>query len=63
MELREAIAGIYDSIHPDEVVVTSCAEEAIFLVHHYLLGPEDRAVVETPFYESGLELARSTSPP
>ncbi len=59
-ELREAIAGIYESVHPDEVVVTACAEEAIFLVYHCLLGPNDHAVVETPCYESGLELARST---
>lgn len=59
-ELREAIAGIYDSVQPDEVLVTSCAEEAIFLVYHCLLGSDDHAVVETPCYESGLELARST---
>ncbi len=59
-ELREAIAGIYESVEPDEVVVTSCAEEAIFLVYHCLLGPDDHAVVETPCYESGMELARST---
>ena len=59
-ELREAIAAIYDSVHSDEVVVTSCAEEAIFLVYHVLLGPGDHAVVETPCYESALQLARST---
>ena len=42
------------------MVVASCAEEAIFLVYHALLGPGDRAVVETPCYESALQLARST---
>jgi len=31
-ELREAIADLYESIDPDEVVVTSCAEEGIFLL-------------------------------
>ena len=59
-ELREAIAAVYDTIDPDEVVVATCAEEAIFLVYHALLGPGDRAVVETPCYESALQLARST---
>ena len=42
------------------MLVTSCAEEAIFLVYHCLPGSGDHAVVETPCYESGLELARST---
>jgi aspartate/methionine/tyrosine aminotransferase len=60
LELREAIAAIYDTIHADEVVATSCAEEAIFLLYHVLLGPGDQAVVETPCYESALQLARST---
>jgi aspartate/methionine/tyrosine aminotransferase len=60
LELREAIAAIYDSVEPDEVVATSCAEEAIFLVHHALLGPGDHAIVETPCYEAALQLARST---
>jgi aspartate/methionine/tyrosine aminotransferase len=59
-ELREAIAAIYDSIRSEEVVVTSCAEEAIFLVYHALVGPGDHTVVETPCYESALQLARST---
>ena len=59
-ELREAIAALYDRIDPDEVIVTSCAEEGIFLVYHALLGASDHAIVETPCYESALELARST---
>jgi aspartate/methionine/tyrosine aminotransferase len=59
-ELRIAIAGLYERIDPDEVIVTSCAEEGIFLLHHALLRAGDHAVVETPCYESALELARST---
>jgi len=59
-DLRRAIAAAYDTIDPDEVVVATCAEEAIFLVYHALLGPGDRALVETPCYESALQLARST---
>ena len=58
-ELREAIAGLYERIDPDEVIVTSCAEEGILLLHHALLGPGDHAIVETPCYESARELARA----
>ena len=38
-ELREAIAAIYERIEPDDVIVTSCAEEGILLVYHALLAP------------------------
>src|SRR5690349_20433571 len=58
-ELRAAIAGLYERIDPGDVIVTSCAEEGIFLVHHALLRAGDHAIVETPCYESALELARS----
>jgi aspartate/methionine/tyrosine aminotransferase len=59
-ELREAIAALYERIEPDDVIVTSCAEEGIFLLYHALLRPGDHAIVETPCYESALEVARST---
>jgi aspartate/methionine/tyrosine aminotransferase len=59
-ELRQAIAALYERVDPDEVIVASCAEEGIFLLYHALLGPGDHAIVETPCYESALELARST---
>jgi len=59
-ELRRAIAATYQTIDADEVVVTTCAEEAIFLVYHALLSPDHHAVSETPCYESALQLARST---
>jgi len=59
-ELREAIAAIYTSIDPDHVVVCSCAEEAIFLLHNVLLEPGGHAVIETPCYGSALDLARGT---
>jgi aspartate/methionine/tyrosine aminotransferase len=60
LELRVAIAGLYERIDPDEVIATSCAEEGIFLIYHALLSAGDHAVVETPCYESALELARSS---
>lgn len=58
-ELRAAIASLYTHTGPDEIVVTSCAEEGIFLVNHALLRIGDHAIVETPCYESALQLARS----
>jgi aspartate/methionine/tyrosine aminotransferase len=59
-ELREVIAGMYTRITPDQVLVLSCAEEGILVLYHALVGPEDHVIVETPCYESGLQLARST---
>jgi aspartate/methionine/tyrosine aminotransferase len=72
--LREAIAGIYNQvgaqhgsapgkhnlIKSDHVLVTAAAEEAIFVLYHALVGPADHVIVETPCYESALEVARST---
>jgi aspartate/methionine/tyrosine aminotransferase len=57
-ELRQAIAALYERIDPDEVIVTSCAEEGILLLYHALLGPGSHAIVEAPCYESALQLAR-----
>ena len=42
------------------MIVASCAEEGIFLLYHALLGAGDHAIVETPCYESALQVARST---
>jgi len=58
--LREVIAEIYKRIQPDDVLVLSCAEEGIFVLYHALVNPGDHVIVETPCFESGLELARST---
>src|SRR6267378_2318293 len=59
-ELREAVAAIYKQIKPRDVLVLAAAEEGIFVLYHSLVGPGDHVIVETPCYESGLELARST---
>jgi aspartate/methionine/tyrosine aminotransferase len=59
-ELREAISELYTVTGADDVIVASCAEEGILLIHHALLKPGDHAIVETPCYESALALARST---
>jgi len=58
--LREAIARIYKQIASDDVLVLAAAEEGIFVLYHALVGPRDHVIVETPCYESGLEVARST---
>lgn len=57
--LRATIAGFYDSIPPDHIVVTNAPEEAIFLTMWSLVGPGDRVVVQTPCYQSLFELARA----
>ncbi len=57
--LREVLAAIYKTIHADQLVVVSAAEEAIFLFYHALLTPQDHAIVETPCYESALTLPKS----
>jgi aspartate/methionine/tyrosine aminotransferase len=59
-ELRAAAASIYETTEPDDVVVVSAAEEGIFAAYHALLRPGDHVVVETPCYESAVEVARST---
>jgi aspartate/methionine/tyrosine aminotransferase len=59
-ELRVAAAALYETTEPDDVVVVSAAEEGIFVAYHALLGPGDHVVVETPCYESALQVARST---
>ena len=58
--LRQAIASLYERTSAEEVVATSCAEEGIFLLYHALLRPGDHVIVETPCYESALQVARST---
>lgn len=57
--LRAAIAGLYDSVAPDEVMTFTGAEEGIFLGMHALLGPGDHGVVAWPAYQSLFEVARS----
>ncbi|HYL84523.1 MAG TPA: aminotransferase class I/II-fold pyridoxal phosphate-dependent enzyme [Candidatus Angelobacter sp.] len=58
--LREAIAGIYKGVSAEDILVSAATEEGIFVFYHALAGPGDHIIVETPCYESALELARST---
>ena len=52
--------ALYDTIVPDEVLVFSGAEEAIFCAANVLLGPGDHAIVAWPAYQSLHEVARAT---
>jgi len=58
--LRREIASLYETIAPDEVVVFSGAEEAIFTAANVLLGSGDHAIVVWPAYQSLYEVARAT---
>jgi aspartate/methionine/tyrosine aminotransferase len=57
--LRREIAGLYDGIEPDDVLVFAGAEEAIFCVATVMLGPGDHAIVTWPGYQSLYEVARA----
>lgn len=58
--LRQAICQVYSTIKPEEVLVHTGAEEAIFLFMHAVLEPGDHAIVHAPAYQSLYEVARST---
>jgi len=60
-ELREAIAGLYGTIAPDDVLVHVGAEEAIYTFMQAALAPGDEVVVTTPNYQSLTDAARSLS--
>ncbi len=57
--LRREIAACYRNIAPEEVLVHSGAEEAIFLLMRALLDEGDHVIVHWPCYQSLLEVARS----
>jgi aspartate/methionine/tyrosine aminotransferase len=57
--LRAEIAGLYDGVTPDDVLVFAGAEEAIFCLVNVLLGEGDHAIVTWPGYQSLYEVARA----
>lgn len=57
-ELRQAITALYAGILPEQVLVHSGAEEAIFNFMNVALDPGDHVVVHTPYYQSLGEVAR-----
>jgi len=58
--LRREIAGLYESIDPDEVLTFGGAEEAIFCLVNVLVGPGDHVIATWPGYQSLYEIARAT---
>jgi len=56
-ELRTAVAGLYETVRPEEVVILGAPEEGIYLTIRTILSPGDHVVVLTPAYDSLLNLA------
>ncbi|HEX8026544.1 MAG TPA: aminotransferase class I/II-fold pyridoxal phosphate-dependent enzyme [Candidatus Limnocylindrales bacterium] len=57
--LREAIASLYESARPDDVLVFAGAEEAVFCLFSTSVEPGDHVIVTWPGYQSLYEVARS----
>lgn len=57
--LRQAVAATMPGLDPDQVLITSGAEEAIYWVVQALLRPGDHLIVHTPCYQSHQEVARA----
>jgi aspartate/methionine/tyrosine aminotransferase len=57
--LRRAICQMYAQLSPEQVLVHSGAQEAIFICMHAALSAGDHVVVQTPCYQSLSEVARS----
>lgn len=58
--LREAIADLYATVSPGNVVVCAGAVESLYLLSHALLGPGTHAVVIRPAFESLYKVAAAT---
>jgi len=57
--LRQEIAHLYTDIRPEQVLVHTGAEEAIYLFMHAVLQAGDHLIVHWPCYQSLTEVARS----
>jgi aspartate/methionine/tyrosine aminotransferase len=55
--LRAEVAGLYETIAPDGVMIAA-PEEAIFIAMQTLLAPGDHVIVVAPAYQSLYEVAR-----
>lgn len=52
LDLRREIAGMYDGISADDILVFAGAQEAIFVFMNAVLSAGDHLVVHTPCYQS-----------
>ncbi|HBH12023.1 MAG: Aspartate/tyrosine/aromatic aminotransferase [Clostridiales bacterium 38_11] len=57
IELRQEIAGLYDSIGPDAILAHSGAQEAIFNFMNVMLDRGDHVITMFPTYQSLFEVA------
>jgi len=57
--LRKEISKIYKTLEPEEVLVHTGAEEAIFLFMQAVLKPGDNIIVHVPCYQSLTEIAEA----
>jgi aspartate/methionine/tyrosine aminotransferase len=57
--LRRLIVGDGGSLSPDEVLVTTGAAAALFIIATSLLGPDAHALICTPNYATNLETPRA----
>lgn len=57
--LREAICGLYETIQPEQVLVHTGAEEAIFVFMQAVLEQGDHIIVHAPGYQALSEVARA----
>ncbi len=58
-ELRRAIAALYQQISTDQILVHAGAQEAIFNFMNIAIDPGDHVIVQSPYYQSLGEVARS----
>jgi aspartate/methionine/tyrosine aminotransferase len=56
--LRREIASLYDGVRPEDVLVSSGAQEPIFVAMSVLLERGDHAIVVTPTYQSLYSIPR-----
>ena len=56
--LRKEICGLYSTIQPEDVLVHTGAEEAIYLFMHAMLKENDHVIVHAPHYQSLSEVAK-----
>ena len=56
--LRKELANIYETIQPEEILVHTGAEEAIFLFMQAVLEQGDHIIVHSPCYQSLTEIAK-----
>ena len=57
--LRKEICKLYETIQPEEILVHTGAEEAIFLFMHAALKENDHVIVHIPCYQSLTKVAKS----